>query len=85
MMALMAEALEASGNGDTAAAQRAIDAMISFSPGFAAEPRATLLRRGWDEAVADRVYQALLEAGLEQRITTSGVPNPGGTVSPFGP
>jgi tetratricopeptide (TPR) repeat protein len=85
MMAMMAEALEASSNGNTTAAQKAIDAMISFSPGFAAEPRATLLRRGWEEPVADRVYAGLLEAGLEQRITTSGVPGTGVPVSPLGP
>ena len=42
----------------------AINAMIAADPEFATEPRAPLKRRGFTDAVADRLLKDLVAAGL---------------------
>jgi hypothetical protein len=74
MLALIAAALQHSSGGDREGARQAIDRIIAFSPGFAAEPKATLLRRGWSDSIATRVYEDLLAAGLDQKLPTSTLP-----------
>ena len=71
MLALIATALHEARTGNRVAALSAIDALLAFSPGFAAEPHATLLRRGWTEVVADVVLQGLIKAGLEVRLAAA--------------
>jgi adenylate cyclase len=84
MLALIASALTLARSGDMEGARRVIDEIIAFSPGFAAEPKATLLRRGWEETIVERVYQDLLRSGLEQQLSTSTLPredrNDGSTI-----
>ena len=61
---MTAAAIAAHRRGDAEAAKAAINAMIAADPEFATEPRAPLKRRGFTDAVADRLLKDLVAAGL---------------------
>lgn len=61
--------LSAARQNDTKRAHNAANILNISEPGFAANPKATLLRRGFDEAFADEIASRLKAGGLNKQVT----------------
>ena len=61
--------LSAARNNDTKRANTASNKLNIMEPGFAKDPQAALIRRGFDEAFADKIGKRLKAGGLNNQVT----------------